>query len=140
MVWVSRENIPTVGHCDSADNLINIEDSCNNSGRQSGDCFALAGNRIGQVGVTVLRVTQDIAVVNAGIGGNRLLQSMPMFGAAALDRFAQDVFSVPVSYAIVLEGINDIGMSGPRVMFGDAPLVDPQALIAAYTQIIERSH
>ena len=85
--------------------------------------------------------TQDTAVVNAGISGNRLLQSMPMFGAAALDRFDRDVLSVPgLSHIIVLEGINDIGMSGPGGMFGAAPLVDPQALIAAYSEIIKRAH
>jgi hypothetical protein len=47
---------------------------------------------------------QDTAVVNAGISGNRLLQSMPMLGAAALDRFDRDVLSVPgLSHIIVLE-------------------------------------
>jgi lysophospholipase L1-like esterase len=84
---------------------------------------------------------RNIAVVNAGIGGNRLLQSMPMFGAAALDRLDRDVLSVPgLSYLIVLEGINDIGMSGPGGWFGDTPIVDPQALISAYSQIIRRAH
>jgi lysophospholipase L1-like esterase len=85
--------------------------------------------------------TKDIAVVNAGIGGNRLLQSIPMFGAAALDRFDRDVLAVPgLTYLIVLEGINDIGMSGPGGMFGNAPPVDPKALIAAYSEIIKRAH
>lgn len=66
---------------------------------------------------------------------------MPMFGVAALDRFDTDVLSVPgLRYVIALEGINDIGMSGPGGMFGDAPLADPQALIAAYSQLIERAH
>lgn len=84
---------------------------------------------------------KGIAVVNAGIGGNRLLQSMPMFGAAALERLDRDVLSVPgLTYIIVLEGINDIGLSGPGGMFGDTPLVDPKALIAAYSQIIRRAH
>jgi len=85
--------------------------------------------------------SQGIAVVNAGIGGNRLLQSMPMFGVSALSRLERDVLSVPgLSYIVVLEGINDIGMSGPGGMFGDTPLVDPKALIAAYSQIIARAH
>jgi lysophospholipase L1-like esterase len=84
---------------------------------------------------------QGIAVVNAGISGNRLLQTMPMFGAAALARLDQDVLSVPgLSCIIVLEGINDIGMSGPGGTFGDTPVVDPQALIAADSEIIRRAH
>ena len=81
------------------------------------------------------------SVVDAGIAGNRLLQSVPMFGASALSRLDRDVFSVPgLSHLIVLEGINDIGMSGAGGMFGDTPLVQPQELIAAYTQIIARAH
>ena len=82
-----------------------------------------------------------VSVVNAGIAGNRLLQSMPMFGAPALSRFDRDVLSVAgVTHIIVLEGINDIGTSGPGGMFGDMPLADPQEPIGAYSQIIARLH
>jgi lysophospholipase L1-like esterase len=82
-----------------------------------------------------------ISVVDAGIGGNRLLQTMPMFGVSALSRLDRDVFSVPgLSHIVILEGINDIGMNGPGGMFGDTPSVDPQELIAAYSQIIARAH
>jgi len=81
-----------------------------------------------------------ISVVNAGIGGNRLVQSMSFLGSAALSRLDQDVFSVPgLSHIVVLEGINDIGMSGQGGMFGDAPLVKPEDLIAAYSQIVSRA-
>ncbi|MGC1523041.1 MAG: SGNH/GDSL hydrolase family protein [Steroidobacteraceae bacterium] len=84
---------------------------------------------------------REIAVVNAGIGGNRILQSMPMFGARALDRLDRDVLAVPgLTYIIILEGINDIGMSGSGGMFGDTPVIDPQALIAADTEIVRRGH
>jgi lysophospholipase L1-like esterase len=83
----------------------------------------------------------NTSVVNAGISGNRLLESMPMFGAPALSRFDRDVLSVPgVTHIVVLEGINDIGTSGPGGMFGDTPLVTPEALIGAYLQIIGRAH
>ncbi len=83
----------------------------------------------------------QVSVVNAGIAGNRLLQSIPMFGAPALSRFDRDVLSVPgVTHIVLLEGINDIGTSGPGGMFGDTPLIDPQDLIGAYLQIIARAH
>jgi len=83
----------------------------------------------------------NISVVNAGIAGNRLLQPMPMFGIPALSRFDRDVLSVPgLTHIVLLEGINDIGTSGPGGMFGDTPLVDPQDLIGAYQQIIARAH
>jgi lysophospholipase L1-like esterase len=84
---------------------------------------------------------RGIAVVNAGIGGNRLLQSYGFFGTSALSRMDRDVFSVPgLTDIVVLEGINDIGMSGKGGLFGDAPLVAPEELIAAYSQIIARAH
>jgi len=82
-----------------------------------------------------------VSVVNSGIAGNRLLQSMPMFGAPALSRLDRDVLSVPgVTHIVLLEGINDIGASGPGGMFGDTPLAAPQDLIGAYLQIIARAH
>jgi len=106
-----------------------------------GDINVITGER-GWPGALARRLQpQWIAVVNAGIGGNRLLQSMPMFGAAAPDRLDRDVLSVPgLSYIILLEGINDIGMSGPGGMFGNTPIVDPQALIVADSEIIKRAH
>ena len=82
-----------------------------------------------------------ISVANAGIGGNRLLQPLPMFGVSALSRLDRDVFAVPgVTDIILLEGINDIRKTGAGSVFGDRPMVDPQALIAAYSQIIARAH
>jgi lysophospholipase L1-like esterase len=82
-----------------------------------------------------------ISVINAGIGGNRLLLPLPIFGVSALARFDRDVLSVPgVSHIVLLEGVNDIGMSGPGGMFGDTPVVEPQPLIDAYLQIIARAH
>ena len=106
-----------------------------------GDINGITGER-GWPGALARRLqSRGFAVVNAGIGGNRLLQSMPMFGARALDRLDRDVLAVPgLSYIIVLEGINDIGMSGRGGMFGDTPLLDPQALIAADSEILRRAH
>lgn len=101
----------------------------------------VSGDR-GWPGALARRVAASrIAVVNAGIGGNRLLDGPPMFGAAALARFDRDVLSVPgITDLIVLEGINDIGQSGPGAMLGETPLMDPRALIAALSQLIDRAH
>jgi lysophospholipase L1-like esterase len=53
-----------------------------------------------------------IAVVNQGIGGNRILHDVA--GPSALSRFDRDVLSLPgTANLIVLLGINDIGF--PRV-------------------------
>ena len=52
--------------------------------------------------------TATMGVANLGIGGNCVLSSCG--GAPALTRFDRDVLAQPgVKYAIVLEGINDIG-------------------------------
>lgn len=80
----------------------------------------------------------SFAIANAGISGNRLLWSGA--GPTALARFDRDVLAVPgVSHVIMLLGINDIGMGG-NSFFGNQPVIQADDLIAAYHQIIERSH
>ena len=55
--------------------------------------------------------TRSVAVVNHGLGGNRLLRDS--LGPSGLSRFERDVLGTPgVTHAIVLIGINDIGMPG----------------------------
>ncbi|MCY1004387.1 GDSL-type esterase/lipase family protein [Nannocystis pusilla] len=55
--------------------------------------------------------TRSVAVVNHGLGGNRLLRDD--IGPSGLSRFERDVLGTPgVTHAIVLIGINDIGMPG----------------------------
>jgi lysophospholipase L1-like esterase len=81
---------------------------------------------------------KPFAVVNAGIGGNRVLS--PSWGPAALARLDRDVLRIEgLSHLIVLEGTNDIGMSGKSI-FGDNPLVAADDVIAGYRQIIVRAH
>jgi lysophospholipase L1-like esterase len=75
------------------------------------------------------------SVVNAGIGGNRLLRYGT--GPSALARLDRDVFSVSgVKAIILLEGINDIG----RGFYPPTEPVTAEALIAADKQIIARAH
>jgi lysophospholipase L1-like esterase len=77
------------------------------------------------------------SVVNAGIGGNRLVRYGT--GPNALARLDRDVFSVPgVKTVILLEGINDIGRGFTTL--GSQDPVTLEALIAADKQIIERCH
>ena len=83
--------------------------------------------------------TRDVAVLNQGIGGNRLLTDG--LGPNALARFDHDVIAQSgVGYLIVLEGINDIGM---LTRSGDVSRAEHDALvrriIAAYEQKIERA-
>jgi lysophospholipase L1-like esterase len=77
-------------------------------------------------------------VVNAGIGGNRLLA--PGWGAAGLARLDRDALRIEgISHLILLEGTNDIGFSG-KGPFGDNPEIAAADLIAGYRQVVARAH
>lgn len=84
--------------------------------------------------------THGVAVLNAGIGGNRLL--LDGIGPNALARLDHDVLAPPeVRAVIVLEGVNDLGM---LTHAADVPQGEHEALvqgiIGAYEQIITRAH
>ena len=83
----------------------------------------------------------EIGVLDAGIGGNRLLHggTNARFGVNALARFDRDVLSQPgVRYVIVLEGINDLGHAGSSAPASETVTADD--LIAAMKQLIARAH
>lgn len=83
---------------------------------------------------------RHIALVNQGIGGNRLLDDG--LGPNALARLDRDVLAQPgVTHLILLEGVNDLG-----TLTREAP-VSPAAhqahvarIIGTYRQIIARAH
>jgi lysophospholipase L1-like esterase len=75
----------------------------------------------------------NIAVLNQGISGNRLLRDGA--GINALARFDRDVLAQPgVKWLTIMEGINDIGLSS------SADPVSSDDLIGALKQLIERAH
>ncbi|GAC1426914.1 MAG: SGNH/GDSL hydrolase family protein [Acidobacteriaceae bacterium] len=81
--------------------------------------------------------TAHLAVLNEGIGGNRVLHDVT--GPSALARFDRDVISqAGVRYLIILEGINDIGHAADPVKPYD--IISADDLIAGFTQMIERAH
>ncbi len=66
------------------------------------------------------------AVLNEGIGGNRLLTDTTAGGEAALHRFQRDVVEQPgASTVILLEGVNDIGAdaTGQQIIDGMQQLI-----------------
>lgn len=74
--------------------------------------------------------TSLISVLNQGAGGNRVLEQG--LGVPALARFERDVLGPPgVRWAVILEGINDLGASPPATA---------AALIAAFREMIAMSH
>ena len=78
--------------------------------------------------------TADVAVVNAGIGGNCVLRDF--IGPRALDRFERDVLDQPgVAWVVITEGINDIGVGS---ILGQP--VTAEQLIDGYLELIEEAH
>lgn len=88
------------------------------------------------------RGAKPIGVLDAGIGGNRILNDPAgnvRFGVNALARFDRDVLAQPgVKYAIVLEGINDLGHPGSSAPLSETVSADD--IIAGLKQMIERAH
>jgi lysophospholipase L1-like esterase/peptidoglycan/xylan/chitin deacetylase (PgdA/CDA1 family) len=82
----------------------------------------------------------DMAVLNAGIGGNRLL--LDGLGPNAIARFDREVLSPPgVTHLIVLEGVNDLGVftrDAPQTAAAHAAHVEE--MLDALRQIIARAH
>ncbi|MCX6132911.1 MAG: GDSL-type esterase/lipase family protein [Ignavibacteriales bacterium] len=79
--------------------------------------------------------TQQIGVLNQGIGGNCVLAGG--LGPTGASRFYRDIVNQPgVRWAIVFEGVNDIG----GVTSATAATTTANNLIAAYKQMIAKAH
>ncbi|HTV85835.1 MAG TPA: SGNH/GDSL hydrolase family protein [Dyella sp.] len=87
-----------------------------------------------------------VAVLNAGISGNRLLSDSPCYGESLSSRFERTLADTPgVQSVVVLIGINDINfahMPPRRVLDCDAPhtLVSVSSLIAGYQALAATAH
>jgi lysophospholipase L1-like esterase len=78
-----------------------------------------------------------LAVLNAGISGNRVLHDL--VGTNALARLDRDVLvQTGVKYVIVVEGNNDFGI--PGLIGNPAQDVTAEQLIQGHRQIIDRAH
>lgn len=78
-----------------------------------------------------------VGIMNAGMGGNRLLSAGTLFfqGTNALSRFEHNALSQPgVTHIVLMEGINDIG----NARTNPSPSADD--IIAAYKQLITMAH
>ncbi len=114
--------------------IVTIGDSITEGSQSTFNAFRSYPDRLAE---RLVAAKKSWTVVNAGIGGNRVLRYGT--GPNLLARFDRDVLSVPgVKAVILLEGINDIGRgftnTGPR-----EPLT-AEALIAGHKQIIARAH
>ncbi|MER5474779.1 SGNH/GDSL hydrolase family protein [Streptomyces sp. NPDC002935] len=78
-------------------------------------------------------------VLNAGIGGNLLLNDSAWYGEKGVHRLARDVLDHPgVGTLVVLQGVNDIGFgeTDEQPTYQPAPVVEADELIAGYRKLI----
>jgi lysophospholipase L1-like esterase len=138
--WVFLTGVDVLAP-DSAETVVAFGDSITDGARSTVDANRrwpniLADRLLAQHG------RKEIAVVDAGIGGNRILHDAAtnvQFGVNALARFDRDVLAQPgVRYVIVLEGINDIGHAGTSAP--DSETVSAEEIIAGLKQMVERAH
>ncbi|MFD3381547.1 MULTISPECIES: SGNH/GDSL hydrolase family protein [unclassified Streptomyces] len=78
-------------------------------------------------------------VLNAGIGGNLLLNDSAWYGEKGVRRVERDVFALAgVDTLVVLLGLNDIGFSetDEQPTYRPAPLVEVGELVAGHRELI----
>ncbi|MDX1544874.1 MAG: SGNH/GDSL hydrolase family protein [Christiangramia sp.] len=79
--------------------------------------------------------TDNIGVLNMGIGGNAVLRGG--LGPTALDRFNRDILQQNgVKWLIIMEGVNDLGGTPDRT----AAFNVADGLISAYKKMIKEAH
>jgi lysophospholipase L1-like esterase len=132
--WLSSVYVLTPANSSA---VIAFGDSITDGARSSNDTNSAWPSRLA-ARLSANPATASVAVVNQGIGGNRILRDDT--GVNALGRFDEDVLSQPgVTWVILLEGINDIGRgTGPNANPADAVVADD--LVAAMRQFVEQAH
>jgi lysophospholipase L1-like esterase len=138
--WVFLSDLD-IAASDEASTLIAFGDSITDGAKSTTD----ANHRWPNFLAERLRGKQkhaSIGVLNAGIGGNRLLHDASrnvQFGVNALARFDRDVLAQPgARYVIILEGINDLGHAGTSAP--ESETVSAEDIIAGLRQLAERAH
>ncbi|MGI5410799.1 SGNH/GDSL hydrolase family protein [Streptomyces chartreusis] len=80
-------------------------------------------------------------VLNAGIGGNLLLNDSAWYGDGGVRRLRRDVLGLPgVDTLVVLLGLNDIGFSetDEQPTYKPAPVVEAAELIAGHRELLRQ--
>jgi lysophospholipase L1-like esterase len=81
-------------------------------------------------------------VLNAGIGGNLLLNDSAWYGEKGVHRLGGDVLDQPgVDTLVVLLGLNDIGFSetDEQPTYKPAPVVEAEEIVAGYRELIRQA-
>lgn len=124
----------TVRASDRAQAIVALGDSITDGTRSTPDTNSRWPNTLA-LRLQEDRRSDDIAVLNEGISGNRILSAGS--GPNTLSRFDRDVLAKQgVRWVVLLIGINDIGNSAR----GTGPVVTADDIIAGYRQLISRAH
>jgi lysophospholipase L1-like esterase len=111
--------------------IVTLGDSITDGYRSTADANKRWPNRLAER-LAAQKGGSKVAVLNAGITGNRMLHDDDKYGSNALARLDRDALvQSGARYLIVLLGINDIGFPGA---------VTTDEIIAGYRHIIERAH
>lgn len=87
-----------------------------------------------ELAAALLPAEPAVAMVNRGIGGNRLTVDSQAYGLSGTSRFQQDVLDTAgVTHVYIALGTNDLGLAT------DDELPTAQDLIAAYQQLVDRA-
>jgi lysophospholipase L1-like esterase len=138
--WVFLSDLD-VRASDTASTLIAFGDSITDGAKSTTDANHRWPNFLADR-LSARRGDAEIGILDAGIGGNRILHDAitnVRFGVNALARFDRDVLSQPgVHSIIVLEGINDLGHAGPTTL--PSEVVSAEEIIAGLQQMADRAH
>lgn len=133
--WVFLAGVDVLAP-ESTGTIVTIGDSITDGARSSMDANHRWPNGLAE---RLLAQKSRFSVVDMGIGANRILNGGGSAGIPALARFDEDVLAEPgVKYVIVLEGINDIGHSGPPSPPSENATAED--IVAGLKQMIERAH
>lgn len=138
--WVTQLNVPATG----AGSVVAIGDSITDGMRSTFGSRRDWPQDLARL--SAARGLPPLAVLNAGISGNRLLSDSPCYGERLVGRFDHDAAALPgVRAVILLIGINDIDFADTPPRRGldcDAPhtRVTAKDLIDGYKRVIEAAH
>ncbi|MEU7942943.1 SGNH/GDSL hydrolase family protein [Microbispora bryophytorum] len=137
--WYYLSGVDVSGEKKRDDAVVAFGDSITDGFGSTGD----ANNRYPDELAEYLATTgRARPVLNAGIGGNLVLNDSAWYGDHSAARFQRDVLDQPgVGTVVMLEGINDIGFSeSDTPTYKPAPVVSADELIAGYRQLIKQAH
>jgi lysophospholipase L1-like esterase len=140
--WYFLSAVEVLASADAKGAIVALGDSITDGGRARPDKNERWTDVLAQ---RLLANHTEIAVLNAGIGGNRVLTTSPCWGQNALARLRRDVLAQSGINAVILfEGTNDIGQpdtpaAATNPCFSQTQ-VTADEVIAGYKQIIVRTH